>query len=93
MDELGIRNPSLGLEAIGFKDLDVVRFNFGTSELYEESLRRGEAQLTADGALRALTGQHTGRSPKDKFVRRSISPFCVPTCSSTPAASRSTCRT
>ncbi|MDQ0318254.1 phosphoenolpyruvate carboxykinase (ATP) [Pararhizobium capsulatum DSM 1112] len=70
MDELGIRNPSIGLEAIGFKDLDVVRFNFGTSALYEEALRRQEAQLTADGALRALTGQHTGRSPKDKFVVR-----------------------
>ncbi|KQV35866.1 MULTISPECIES: phosphoenolpyruvate carboxykinase [unclassified Rhizobium] len=70
MDALGIRNPAIGLDAIGFKDLDVVRFNYGTAELYEEVLRRSEAQLTADGALRALTGQHTGRSPKDKFVVR-----------------------
>ena len=70
MDALGIRNPAIGLDAIGFKDLDVVRFNYGSAELYEEVLRRGEAQLTADGAIRALTGQHTGRSPKDKYVVR-----------------------
>lgn len=70
MQELGIHNPSLGLESIGFNNLDVVRYNFGTAELYEEILRRSEAQLTADGAVRALTGQHTGRSPKDKFVVR-----------------------
>ncbi len=31
-------------------------------------MRRGEAVLTSDGALRATTGQYTGRSPKDKFV-------------------------
>ncbi len=70
MKELGIRNPSLGLESIGFTNLDMVRYNLGTAELYEEILRRGEAQLTAHGAVRALTGQHTGRSPKDKFVVR-----------------------
>jgi len=70
MKELGIRNPALGLDAIGFKALDMVRYNFGTAELYEEALRRGEAQITAHGALRALTGQHTGRSAKDKFVVR-----------------------
>ena len=70
MKELGIRNPALGLESVGFKTFDTVRYNFGTAELYEEALRRGEAQLTAHGALRALTGQHTGRSAKDKFVVR-----------------------
>ena len=47
MKELGIRNPSLGLESIGFTNLDMVRYNLGTAELYEEILRRGEAQLTA----------------------------------------------
>ncbi len=70
MDELGSRNPSIGLESIGFSDLSVVRYNFEAAQLYEEALARGEAELTAHGALCARTGQHTGRSPKDKYVVR-----------------------
>src|SRR5690349_13762165 len=41
--------------------------NLGPAQLYEEALRREEGELTADGALTCRTGQHTGRSPKDKF--------------------------
>ncbi|KQS71952.1 phosphoenolpyruvate carboxykinase [ATP] [Rhizobium sp. Leaf371] len=70
MEEFGIRNPDLGIAALGFDDIVAVRYNLTPAELYEESLRLGEAQVTADGALRALTGQHTGRSAKDKFVVR-----------------------
>jgi phosphoenolpyruvate carboxykinase (ATP) len=36
--------------------------------LYEHAVRRGEAKITAGGPLLAHTGQHTGRSPKDRFV-------------------------
>ncbi|WP_408015701.1 phosphoenolpyruvate carboxykinase [Rhizobium alarense] len=60
----------LGLESMGFKTSGTVRYNFTESALYDEALGRDEAVKTADGALRALTGQHTGRSPKDKFVVR-----------------------
>ena len=70
MEQLGSRNPSNELETIGFSGLSVVRYNFEAAELYEEALRRGEAELTAHGALCARTGQHTGRSPKDKYVVR-----------------------
>ncbi len=70
MKEIGIRNQALELHSLGFTDLAAVRYNLLPAELYEEALRLGEAQLTADGALRALTGQHTGRSAKDKFVVR-----------------------
>ncbi|NKC21767.1 phosphoenolpyruvate carboxykinase [Ochrobactrum oryzae] len=45
-------------------------YNLGAARLYEETVRRGEAELSAQGALVARTGQHTGRSPKDKFVVR-----------------------
>ncbi|MEY9167831.1 ATP-dependent phosphoenolpyruvate carboxykinase [Sinorhizobium fredii] len=69
MEQLGNRNPSNGLETIGFSDLSVVRYNFEAAELYEEALRRGEAQLTAHGALCARTGQHTGRSPQGQVCR------------------------
>ncbi|MFM2281524.1 MAG: phosphoenolpyruvate carboxykinase, partial [Pseudomonadota bacterium] len=68
MEELGTTNPNNRLEAMGFQELASVRYNLTEAELYEEAIRNGEAVLTAHGALRALTGQHTGRSPKDKFV-------------------------
>src|SRR5664279_4200644 len=44
--------------------------NLGTPSLYEEALRRSEARLSRDGALVVDTGQHTGRSPKDKVIVR-----------------------
>ncbi|MAM10425.1 MAG: phosphoenolpyruvate carboxykinase (ATP) [Rhizobiaceae bacterium] len=68
MVEHGIYNRRFLVEAAGLKDLAGVYYNLMPSELCEEALRRSEAVLTADGALRALTGQHTGRSAKDKFV-------------------------
>ncbi len=70
MQEIGVRNPALGLTAMGINTNGTVRYNFAAEALYEEALGRGEAVKTAHGALRALTGQHTGRSPKDKFVVR-----------------------
>ncbi|MDQ1187479.1 phosphoenolpyruvate carboxykinase [Agrobacterium larrymoorei] len=70
MKELGVHNPENGVSALGLGDAAVVHYNLIESELYEESIRNGEADLTVDGALRAVTGQHTGRSPKDKFVVR-----------------------
>ncbi|MFD1206056.1 MULTISPECIES: phosphoenolpyruvate carboxykinase (ATP) [Sporosarcina] len=38
------------------------------AELIEKATSRGEAKLSADGALSAETGKYTGRSPKDKFI-------------------------
>jgi len=70
MKELGVHNPENGVSALGLGDAAVVHYNLIESDLYEESIRNGEADLTVDGALRAVTGQHTGRSPKDKFVVR-----------------------
>ncbi|MBB1249460.1 phosphoenolpyruvate carboxykinase [Rhizobium sp. G21] len=68
MQELGTTNPDNRLAALGFEGLVSVRYNYSEPELYEDALSNGEAALTAHGALRALTGQHTGRSAKDKFV-------------------------
>ncbi|WP_442580809.1 phosphoenolpyruvate carboxykinase [Mesorhizobium sp. ASY16-5R] len=70
MGEIGMRNPACGIETFGIRTSGTVRYNLGAAALYEEAIRRGEATLTADGALVAYTGQHTGRSPKDKFVVR-----------------------
>ncbi|WP_202078880.1 phosphoenolpyruvate carboxykinase (ATP) [Caldalkalibacillus salinus] len=42
--------------------------NLSTASLIEHSLQRYEGVLTSTGALRAVTGKYTGRSPKDKFI-------------------------
>ncbi|WP_419907119.1 phosphoenolpyruvate carboxykinase [Hoeflea sp.] len=68
--ETGKRNHSNGIETIGLSGLQHVYYNLNEAELYEQALCRGEAVITAQGALRALTGQHTGRSAQDKFVVR-----------------------
>jgi len=70
MEEHGIFNPSLSLTTTGLKNLNHVYYNLDPAPLYEHAIRRGEAELTADGALVAYTGQHTGRSPQDKFIVR-----------------------
>ncbi|TYR31470.1 phosphoenolpyruvate carboxykinase [Mesorhizobium microcysteis] len=73
MTEIGLRNPGNGIETCGLKTTGTVHYNLGPAELAEHAIARGEAKLTAHGALVAYTGQHTGRSPKDKFVVRDAS--------------------
>jgi phosphoenolpyruvate carboxykinase (ATP) len=70
MSEAGKRNPACAIDQIGLKTTGMVRYNFGAAALYEQAIGRGEVRLTAHGALVAETGQHTGRSPKDKFIVR-----------------------
>ena len=70
MQEIGVHNPDHKIAQAGLGGAAHVFYNLTEAPLYEEAIRRGEAELTADGALRALTGQHTGRSAKDKFVVR-----------------------
>ncbi|MGN7126287.1 phosphoenolpyruvate carboxykinase [Methylorubrum thiocyanatum] len=73
MKTIGEFNAAHGPEAIGLTDLTAVHWNLEAPRLYEEALRRGEAQLARGGALVATTGSHTGRSPKDKYVVRDAS--------------------
>lgn len=49
-------------------DLQKFQINLSVAQLYEEALRRKEAQLSQTGALVAYTGRYTGRSPQDKFI-------------------------
>jgi phosphoenolpyruvate carboxykinase (ATP) len=49
---------------------DRVRWNLAPAALYEEAVRRQEGLIAAAGPLSCRTGQHTGRSPNDKFVVR-----------------------
>ena len=59
----------VGLEREGIKT-DRVKWNLSPAALYEEALRHQEGVLAAHGPLACRTGQHTGRSPNDKFVVR-----------------------
>src|SRR5687767_8395891 len=75
MQELGVRNRAHGIgqsvrQTTGLTTTGSVHYNLQAPDLYREAIRRGEAELSADGALVAYTGQHTGRSPKDKFIVR-----------------------
>src|SRR4029079_17312467 len=58
-----------GLEREGIQT-DRVRWNLSTAVLYEEAVRREEGVIAAEGPLSCRTGQHTGRSPNDKFIVR-----------------------
>ncbi|MBP0437458.1 phosphoenolpyruvate carboxykinase [Tianweitania sediminis] len=70
MTETGSRNPQHGIKETGLRSPGHIFYNLGAAELAELAITRGEARLSAHGALVADTGEHTGRSPKDKFVVR-----------------------
>jgi phosphoenolpyruvate carboxykinase (ATP) len=57
-----------GLEHHGIVRPGKVHWNLSVARLVEESVQRGEGLLTASGALNAMTGSRTGRSPRDKWV-------------------------
>ena len=68
--ETGRVNPALKLEDQGIEGLGHIYYNLLEPDLMEHALRRGEGHLGNGGTLLVATGQHTGRSPKDKFVVR-----------------------
>ncbi len=70
MENLGPCVSRYGLEHHGIASRGRAYWNLPAARLYEEALRRGEAQLAADGPLVASTGAHTGRSPNDRFIVR-----------------------
>ncbi len=59
---------SFGVDQQGITDAGTVYWNLPPARLVEMAVRRKEAVLAAEGPLVCETGQHTGRSPNDKFV-------------------------
>ncbi|HTX89916.1 MAG TPA: phosphoenolpyruvate carboxykinase (ATP) [Anaerolineales bacterium] len=60
----------LSLESIGLTNLHKVYWNLPMEALYEESIFRGEANISKMGPLIVNTGKHTARAANDKFVVR-----------------------
>ncbi|MBI3963353.1 MAG: phosphoenolpyruvate carboxykinase (ATP), partial [Deinococcus sp.] len=68
MQQYGQSYSRYGLEHHGLSHVGNVYWNLSTAALYEESVRRREGVIAHLGPLVVRTGQHTGRSPKDKFI-------------------------
>ena len=64
---------SNGLEHHGFENLEREYWNLTTPALYEQAIRHREGVMAHLGALVVRTGDHTGRSPNDKFIVREAS--------------------
>jgi phosphoenolpyruvate carboxykinase (ATP) len=60
----------VGLGAVGIEGVAQAHWTLSVPELYEEAISRREAVIAANGPLVCSTGQHTGRSPNDKFIVR-----------------------
>jgi phosphoenolpyruvate carboxykinase (ATP) len=58
----------LGLESLGFRNLNNVYWNLPTEALYEEAIFRGEGKISHMGPLIVNTGKHTARAANDKFI-------------------------
>jgi phosphoenolpyruvate carboxykinase (ATP) len=58
----------VGLDAVGLSGAADVHWNLSVASLYEHAVRRQEGVIAAGGPLVCSTGQHTGRSPNDKFI-------------------------
>jgi len=63
-------HSSVDLSEHGIDAAGTVHWNPSTSQLYMDAIVRGEGRIAEGGPLAVDTGEHTGRSPKDKFVVR-----------------------
>jgi phosphoenolpyruvate carboxykinase (ATP) len=59
---------SYGLEKHGFSNLEREYWNLSSAALYEQAIQHREGTLAHLGPLVVRTGDHTGRSPNDKFI-------------------------
>jgi phosphoenolpyruvate carboxykinase (ATP) len=68
MLEIGSKNPTATLEALGLKGLKTAYWNLTPEELVEHTISKGMGQLADSGALVIHTGEFTGRSPEDRYI-------------------------
>ena len=68
MQDFGPFPSHYGVENHGIRNAATVYWHLTTPMLYEQAARRREATLAHLGPLVVRTGDHTGRSPNDKFI-------------------------
>ncbi len=68
MQDVGHAVSSFGLQDQGLKGIKTAYWNLDAARLFELAIARGEGKLAQGGSLVTLTGQHTGRSPNDRFI-------------------------
>ena len=73
MDNYAQTTKSISLDKYGIKDAAEVIYNPSFDFLYQEELKTSlqgfeKGQLTELGAVNVMTGDFTGRSPKDKYI-------------------------
>ena len=74
MMKSGLRNQAFDIEVLGFEAQAHVFYNLSETELCNMAVSRGEARLSAHGALVAMTGQHTGARPRTSSSSRRQDP-------------------
>lgn len=60
--------PVSELEKLGFSASQTIHYQLSPEELTKHTLNLKQGELNDTGALVILTGEFTGRSPKDKFI-------------------------
>ncbi len=68
MQDFGPFPSRYGVENHGIRNASTVYWHLTTPMLYEQIARRREGVLAHMGPLIVRTGDHTGRSPNDKFI-------------------------
>ena len=70
MQQQGTMGPNSDLGALGITNARTIWWNLNTPALYEQAIMHQEGLVAHLGALVVRTGDHTGRSPEDKFIVR-----------------------
>lgn len=70
MQNFGPNPSTYGVDNHGIRNAGTVYWHLTTPMLYEQAARRREGVVAHLGPLVVRTGDHTGRSPNDKFIVR-----------------------
>ncbi len=70
MQDFGPFPSKFGIENHELHNANTIYWHLTTPMLYEQVVRRREGEVMHMGPLVVRTGDHTGRSPNDKFIVR-----------------------